>query len=112
MNSFFDNLNLGEALKESLNEALDYEKGKIDLRTFIKSNIPELSKFKGEEIKKIRLSIDCTQKSFAKLMGVSQSTVEYWESGKSVPSGSSQRMLALINNKKDKFIKEDLKLIG
>jgi putative transcriptional regulator len=112
MSDFFDKMDLGEALKESLNEALEYEKGNMDLRTFIKSSIPELPNFKADEIKSIRLSINCTQNSFAKLMGVSKSTVEYWEAGKSVPAGSSQRMLALIKNKKEKFITDDLKLMG
>jgi putative transcriptional regulator len=45
---------------------------------------------------------------FSKIMGVSVSTVEYWESGKNIPNGSAQRLLSLIKVKKEKFIEEDL----
>jgi len=112
MSDFFEKMDIGNALKESLNEVLEYEKGNISLRTFIRSNIPDLPDFKASEIKSIREEIKCTQATFAKLLGVSKSTIEYWEAGKSKPAGSSRRMLALIKNKKETFIKEDLKLIG
>jgi putative transcriptional regulator len=112
MSNFFNDMDIGEALKESLSEVLEYEKGNLNLKTFIRLNIPELAKFSAEEIKNIRLDFNCTQNTFAKLLGVSKSTIEYWEAGKSSPSGSSSRMLALMKNKKETFIKEDLKLIG
>jgi putative transcriptional regulator len=112
MSDFFNDMNIGEALKESLNEVLEYEKGNLNLKAYIKLNVPELAKFSAEEIKNIRLDLKCTQNMFAKILGVSKSTIEYWEAGKSSPAGSSSRMLALLKNKKETFIKDDLKLIG
>ena len=106
--NFFDDMTFGEALETSLKQAIDHAKGKKTLRSQIRSNIPEITKFKGDEVKEIRLSINCTQEMFSKIMGVSVSTVEYWESGKNTPNGSAQRLLSLIKLKKEKFIEEDL----
>lgn len=106
--NFFGDMTFGEALEKSLEQAVDHAKGNKALRTQIRMKIPDITNFKGEEIKKIRLSINCTQEMFSKIMGVSVSTVEYWESGKNKPNGSAQRLLALIKNKKEKFIEEDI----
>lgn len=108
----FENLNFAESIKESLKECIDYEKGDIRLRTFIRSNIPELPHFQGKEVKEIRESIDCSQSIFADILGVSKKTVEYWEAGINIPNGTAQRFLALLKNKKTDFIKEDLQKIG
>ena len=37
-----------------------------------------------------------TQKMFAAYIGVSQKTVEAWESGKNTPAGSSSRILSMF----------------
>lgn len=108
----FKNFDFAKSLKDSLSESIEHTKGEIRLRTFIRTNIPELPNIRGEEVKKIRESIDCSQSIFAELLGVSKKTVEYWESGKNVPNGSAQRLLALLKNKKENFIKEDLTKIG
>ena len=108
----FNKFNFSDGLKESLSEAIQHEKKELRLRTFIRANIPEVTIFSGEEIKKIRESIESTQAMFAQIFGVTQSTVEYWESGKNKPNGSALRLLALINKKKVKFIEEDLEYIG
>lgn len=108
----FENFDFAESLKESLKECISHTKGEVRLRTFIRSNIPELPHIQGEEIKEIRESIDCSQSIFAEILGVSKKTVEYWESGKNIPNGSAQRLLALLKNKKVDFIKEDLQKIG
>lgn len=109
--NFFGDMSFGEALETSLKQAVEYTQGKRTLRTQIKSSIPAIKNFKGEDIKDIRLSINCTQEMFSKIMGVSVSTVEYWESGKNKPNGSAQRLLAIIKNKKMVFIKE-LEILG
>ncbi len=97
---------------ESPNKYNSNTKRQKRLRNLIRTNIPELPHIKGKEIKEIRESIDCSQALFAEILGVSKNTVEYWESGKNVPNGSAQRLLALIKNKKVDFIKEDLQKIG
>ncbi|MEE8825631.1 antitoxin igA-2 [Lentilactobacillus sunkii] len=55
--------------------------------------IPE---YDGERIKKIRKSIPVTQHVFAYALAVSPRTVEAWEAGRSRPSGSSRRLLQII----------------
>lgn len=108
----FENFDFAGSLKESLKECISHTKGEVRLRTFIRSHIPELPHIQGEEIKEIREAIDCSQSIFAEILGVSKKTVEYWESGKNVPNGSAQRLLALLKNKNVEFIKEDLQKIG
>lgn len=108
----FENMNFAESLKESLKEAVSHTKGEIRLRTFIRSNIPILPHIQGDEIKKIRESLDCSQSMLAEILGVSKKTIEYWEAGKNVPSGPAQRLLALMKNKKTDFVKDDLQKIG
>lgn len=108
----FENMNFAESLKESLKEAVLHAKGEVRLRTFIRSNIPILPHIQGDEIKSIRESLDCSQSMFAEIIGVSKKTVEYWESGKNIPNGSAQRLLALMKNKKTDFVKDDLQKIG
>jgi len=108
----FNNFNFSNALKESLKECIDHIKGKAKLRTFIRIHVPTLLHIHGHEVKEIRESINCSQSLFADVLGVSKKTVENWESGKNIPNGSAQRLLALIKNKKLKFITEDLPKIG
>ncbi|HEX2947643.1 MAG TPA: helix-turn-helix domain-containing protein [Clostridia bacterium] len=108
----FDNMNFAESLKESLKEAVSHAKGEIRLRSFIRSNIPVLPNIQGDEIKKIRESLDCSQSIFAEILGVSKKTVEYWEAGKNTPNGPAQRLLALMKNKETDFVKDDLQKIG
>jgi putative transcriptional regulator len=108
----FKNMNFAESLKESLKEAVSHAKGEVRLRTFIRTNIPALPHIQGEEVKRIRESLDCSQAIFADILGVSKKTVEYWESGKNIPNGSAQRLLALMKNKNVDFIKDDLQKLG
>ena len=49
-----------------------------------------------DEIKAIRINANMTQKMFAAYIGVSQKTVEAWESGKNTPAGSSSRILSML----------------
>jgi putative transcriptional regulator len=109
--NFFGDMSFGEALELSLKQAIDHTRGLKKLRTQIRNSIPDITSFEGEEIKNIRLSINCTQEMFAQIMGVTISTVEYWEAGKNKPNGSAQRLLAIIKNRKELFIKE-LDMIG
>ena len=53
-------------------------------------------KYTPSEVRNIRLSLELTQYEFAYLMGVSQNTVESWESGRSKPHGSACRILSMI----------------
>ncbi|MCV3297004.1 MAG: type II toxin-antitoxin system MqsA family antitoxin [Oenococcus sp.] len=53
--------------------------------------------FNKESLKKIRITLNMDQDNFANFMGVSVNTVKAWERGRNKPSGSSLRLLSLIN---------------
>ena len=86
--NFFNEIKLG------LEQAIDYNDGKLKARRVVRSVSP-LETFTSTEIKAIRKSTGMTQSLFAQFMCVSVKTVEAWESGKNRPEGSARRMLAL-----------------
>lgn len=85
-------------IKTGLEQAIEYEKGTLQVQTTT-LEISPLDTFAPGEIKLIRLSTGLTQKKFACFMGVSVKTVEAWESGRNRPYGAACRMLSLT--KKD-----------
>ena len=78
MNSLF------EDLKEGLQEAIEFEKGRISAKktTYM---IAPVKEFNPSEIRTIRTAAGMTQTIFACYMGVSKKTVEAWEAGRSHP---------------------------
>ncbi|MCL6479063.1 MAG: helix-turn-helix domain-containing protein [Peptococcaceae bacterium] len=64
------------------------------------------SKYKAQDVKRIRLSLKLSQSAFAGIVGVSQKTIEAWESGRNIPNGSSQRMLELLDKKGSNIVRE------
>lgn len=84
-----------ESILQGLNEAVEYQKGKIDART-AKCTVNPAPEFDADEIKEIRLSFGMTQMTFAEVMGVSVKTVEAWEAGTNKPIGSARRFLSVI----------------
>lgn len=84
-----------EDIKKGLLEAIDYENGKISARKSALSIVP-LKKYSSKDIKRIRNSTELSQTLFAKIMGVSNKTVEAWESGRNHPDGAATRLLQLI----------------
>lgn len=93
----FKGFNLFEGLVESLNEMIEYEKGKSPDTLVRKRSLPNIN------IAELRKSLKLTQKNFAVILGVSSRTVEAWESGKSNPTPTAKNLLFLI--------KEEPKLI-
>lgn len=93
MSKFYDDI------MESLNEALDYVYGKKDLKKNTVVIVP-VKEYTADEVKSIRKSTGMSQKLFAKYMGVSGKTVEAWEEGVNHPSGSSSRILSMIETDK------------
>jgi putative transcriptional regulator len=93
-------------IMEGLNDLLEYAKGNTTkARTRVVESrdvtILPLKKFNKEEIKQIRLNNQLTLKSFASCLGVSQKTVECWETGTNRPSGASVRLLQILEKKPD-----------
>ena len=94
MNSLF------EDLREGLQEAIDYEKGrgKAKVTTYV---ITPVKKYSNKDIKSIRNKAGMTQAVFAKYLGVSQKTVEAWELGRTHPTGPACRLLDILDQGKE-----------
>lgn len=86
-----------EDIVQGLNEAIEYKKGNVKLKTSDVTIAP-LPEIKSSQIKDIRKSLDMTQGIFAAVMGVSVKTVEAWEAGTNAPSGTARRMLSLLQS--------------
>lgn len=84
-----------KSIISGLDEAALYEKGRIKART-AKCTVNPAPTFSAQEIKNVRNSLQMTQATFAAVMGVSNKTVEAWESGRNVPIGTARRMLSLL----------------
>lgn len=87
-------MNLFEDIKTGLEQAIEYEKGELKVKTKTIKILP-VSHFDAKEIRAIRIMTGLTQSAFASYMGVSVKTVEAWEAGRNRPEGASCRMLAL-----------------
>ena len=84
-----------DGIMQGLEEAVQYNEGKIKART----NTLEISPvpdFEAKEIKNIRNELGMTQVLFAGFMGVSTKTVEAWEAGRNMPDGPARRILAML----------------
>ena len=83
MEKNFKDLDFFNGIKEGLEEALAYEKGKASAETIArKRSLPDVN------VKAERESLDMTQKAFANVLGVSRRTVEAWETGRTSPRRS------------------------
>lgn len=84
-----------DGIMQGLNEAIEYNEGKIKARTKTMS-IEPIPEFGATEIKSIRNELGMTQVLFAGFMGVSIKTVEAWEAGRNMPDGPARRILAMV----------------
>lgn len=96
-----------EKLVRGLNEAIEFEKGTLSLRTNTVA-VLELDDFSADDIKEIRKKTKLSQALFAKALGVKKKTVEAWESGKNIPSDMAKRFLAIIAEDPDFFAKNGI----
>lgn len=71
----------------------------ITMRKFDKLCLPEIKKYTPEQIKEIRLKNKASQAVFASYLNISPSTVQKWENGDKKPSGSSLKLLNVIDKK-------------
>lgn len=82
---------------ETLEELREYVNGNANLRSVIREiSITPLKDYSKEEIKRLRVDNNFTQSMFALLLGVSSKSIEAWESGRNKPSGSTIRILQII----------------
>lgn len=79
-------------IMSGLEEALAYEKGNAKAATIVrKRSLPNIN------VADTRKSLNLTQKSFAKILGVSTRTVEAWESGRTTPSPTAKKLMYLLH---------------
>lgn len=95
---------LFEDLKQGLEEAIEYEKGKGSARVKTYSITP-VKEYSGKEIREIRMKAGMTQTVFADYMGVAKKTVEAWEAGRTHPTGPVFRLLDILNSDEIEEIK-------
>ena len=75
-------MSLFNDIRQGLEQAIDYESGKLSAKT-VKLTVAPLVRFTPEEIK---------------YMGVSVKTVEAWEAGRNHPEGAACRLLAMTQS--------------
>lgn len=97
-------MNVFESMMTGLQEAIDYENGKLDAKK-VKITVEPLPEMTADEIKSVRNGTGLTQSIFAKVMGVSVKTVEAWEKGTNQPIGPARRILSIMKND-PQFIKK------
>ena len=93
----FDNFNLYDELKGSLEEAVAFKKGDKSKGRVIVREIPT-PEYTASDVQKIRQTLPLSQNGLATALGVSKRTVEAWETGKNAPSNSSHKLLYLIEH--------------
>ena len=85
-----------ESIMAGLTEAVeDVQSKDKKLRRRVVTIVP-VKEYSASEIQTIRKSTGLSQRLFAGYMGVSDKTVEAWESGKNRPSGAASRLLAMM----------------
>ena len=91
-NEFYD------GIMEGLNELVDEVKSgeKTLKRTYVSVRIEPVKEYSASDVKRIRKTTGFSQNLFAEYLGVSKRTVEAWECGRNVPSGSSSRLLSML----------------
>jgi len=71
----------------------------ITMRVMDRICVPEKPSFNAIKIKEIRAKTHMSQPAFAQFLNVGATTVAQWEQGKKSPSGSSARLLDVIDRK-------------
>ncbi len=83
-----------ESIMNGLTEAVEDVREKKLPRRIV--TVLPVKEYRAEEVKAIRKKTGLSQKLFAGYMGVSDKTVEAWESGKNHPSGAASRILNMM----------------
>ena len=92
---------LFEDLKEGLNQAIAFEKGKGKAKVKRLIIMP-VKKYSNDQIRTIRNRAGMTQTTLAKYLGVSKKTVEAWENGRTHPTGPAYRLLEILEQGREK----------
>jgi putative transcriptional regulator len=95
---------MSDSILEVIHESVKgfYKSGIIDITTmrkFDKLCLPKIKIYSPEQIKKIRERNKASQTVFAAYLNISPSTIQKWESGEKKPSGSSLKLLNMVDEK-------------
>lgn len=85
-----------ESIIAGLNEAVEDTKSSEKKLRRREVTILPVKTYGAEEVRTIRNSTGLSQRLFAGYMGVSEKTVEAWESGRNQPSGAASRLLHMM----------------
>ena len=94
-----------DSIMRGLEDVKAHRTGKLKLKTH-SIIITPVPRYTSKKVKTIRNRLKLTQAAFAAIFGVSQKTVEAWESGHNCPNGTAQRLLWLLN-KNNNFLKRE-----
>lgn len=94
-----------ESIMNGLNEAVEDAISKEKKLVRRKLDIVPVKEYQADEVREIRKSTGMSQKTFANFLGVSDKTVEAWETGTNHPSGAASRLLSMIEMDND-LVKE------
>lgn len=98
-------MSLMNQLTASLDELEQHAKGEKKLRSR-KIRTKPIPSYSSNDIKALRVRTGLSQKMLSDVIGVSSKTVEAWEQGKNKPSGSSARLLQILNENPDILLSE------
>jgi len=88
--------NYFDRLKESLEQAVAFTKGDKSKAKVSVYEIP-VPEYKADDVVRVRSVLQLSQRTLAKVLGVSPRTVEAWEVGGNKPCGSARNLLYLID---------------
>ena len=77
-----------DSIKQGLDEALDFSKGKKGKAV--------VHKFTPVDVKNIRAQVGMSQNEFASAFGISVSTLRHWERGDRTPHGPALVLLNVV----------------
>ncbi len=84
-----------DKIMRGLKEIRAYQEGELKVRTRTLKIEPTRT-YSAKKVKSLRQGLKLPQTAFASVCGVSNKTVEAWESGRNTPSGSARRLFELI----------------
>ena len=71
----------------------------LTMREFDALCLPKVKQLTANQIKRVRVKNKASQAVFAVYLNTSKSTVQKWEQGQKHPSGSSMKLLDLVERK-------------
>lgn len=92
-----------DLLKEGLDEAIAYERGlskkaKVKKIRIDTGDIPNQPKeYQADDIKHLRIKLNCSQSLLAAYLNVSLNTIQAWEQGARKPNHAALRLLEIMD---------------